>query len=272
MGVRGSRFGAGLAVAGGTLAVFGVLLPWGQALATFEGGALFGEPIPAYLSSVIPAEAYSFSFTGSSQWIGWVAGAGGVAALGMAGVALFGSGRSRRWTAFAFVGGAVAVAAAVQGAMDTEGLARTALMAPVRDEIAGFGLGIGLGPLAGLVDRVLEEIAKLFAVDAQPGLGLAVTGVGGLLALSGGAVGLTGGRPTRATRVRAALGRFTPETRRELLVALSAEPEARALLASQARGDPERRWLAELLDGVAEDERSRASITAALRELERASP
>lgn len=255
--------GNGLALVGGIAAVVGVLLPWGTGTARFVGGELFGYQLPPPLAGVAGAAPRSLSFTGTSDWTGFLAmGAGLCLAAAVLVGAMAPNGRGW-WPVVAGIAGALAVAAAVQAAIDMDRIARDAFLAPVYQEADRLGGFLGLVP--GLLDRLIEEFGNLFEFDARPGIGLVVTGVGGVLAVASVATGQLGGRPRHA-RLQHVLARWTPDARADLQAALQSQPEVRREMVARFRDRPDRRGLAELLDELERDDAARTAIERALEE------
>src|ERR671936_1125366 len=108
-----ARAGTLLALAGGLFAITGLFLRWGEASATFRGGAILGQEIPPQYTRGLVGRTGHISFAGTADWTGLLAGVAGGAVVVISLLLLLAPNTSERRPlgALAALGGAVAVCA-----------------------------------------------------------------------------------------------------------------------------------------------------------------
>ncbi len=196
---KGVRAAAAIAAVAGVVALISAFLPWaGIDEATYQGGALFGEQVPSVpeleelvgtgsipgLSDLATKDLPSAA--GRSDWAGLLVG---LASIGLIASAFFMGGRGRGLAAvLAMAMGGLVVVLGLTALFRSESMAVNALRGSLKADINEL-LG-GIPFIGGLLDRVVDEVTKLFSFETSPGLGVYLAIAAGLVAVVGGWLGL----------------------------------------------------------------------------------
>jgi hypothetical protein len=270
-----ASLGGVLAALGGLAGVVGVFLPWALARVTFRGGNPFAElapeleGLPSFSLPAFVGRAETVTAPGTSDLAGQVAALLGLAAVVVAVFMILApSTLRRRWGIGLAVLGSLITLLVVMGFVGVERIARAEFIGAAKEQAES--LLAAAGPLGSILseplNQVIDALGDLFQLDARLGVGLYVSGAGGILASVGGLLALVdpGGRG-----LRGALADWEAGDRAELHRVLSGSPEARAASIEELRASPDRRWMADLLVDLEKDHKARGQILEVLDALDR---